>query len=293
MNRFSIKDLENLTGIKAHTIRIWEQRYGILQPKRTATNIRYYDADDLKLALRVSLLNNHGYKISRIHEMKEHEIQDLIRKINTENFLLEALINELLEATLAMDMDLFEQIIDNYIEKNGFEYTIEYLVFHFLEKVGLMWVTDRLYPGQEHLVSNILYRKIAAAIEKLPRKHKEHSKTVLLFLPEGEMHDMGLLYVHYLLQKYGKKPIYLGSNAPIDDVKLIFDARKPQYLYVHLSSVAATFNGQKFMQRIADEFPNVTIFISGNQVGKGLEPINDNMKFLTSLNEVRTVLMEL
>lgn len=293
MNRFSIKDLENLTGIKAHTIRIWEQRYGILQPKRTATNIRYYDADDLKLALRVSLLNNYGYKISRIHEMKEHEIEDLIKKINNENFILEALTNELLEATLAMDMDAFEQILDKYIETHGFEYAIEHLVFHFLEKVGLMWVTDRFYPGQEHLVSNILYRKIAAAIEMLPKKHGEQAKTVLLFLPEGEWHDMGLLYVHYLLKKYGKKPIYLGPNAPISDVKKVFEANKPQYLYVHLSSVAATFNGQKFMQRFASEFPDATIFISGNQVSKSLQPISGNIKFLTSLSEVKSTLMEL
>eukprot|EP01136_Pigoraptor_vietnamica_P033656 Opistho-1_new@96735 len=209
MNKFSIKDIENLTGIKAHTIRIWEQRYGILQPKRTPTNIRYYDALDLKLALRISLLNNYGYKISRIHEMSEEDMNSLIQKINDKDFKLQLLVNELLEATLAMNIDKFEKLVNEYMHKYGIEQTIEQLVFNFLEKIGIMWMTDRLFPAQEHMVSNVVYRKLAVAIEGLPPKDAGATPSVLLFLPEGEIHDIGLMYVNYLLHKYGKNPIYL------------------------------------------------------------------------------------
>lgn len=293
MNKFSIRDIENLTGIKAHTIRIWEQRYGILQPKRTATNIRYYDALDLKLALRISLLNNYGYKISRIHEMSEDDMNALIQKINDKDFKLQVLVNELLETTLAMDIDRFERLVNEYMRKYGIEQTIEQLIFNFLEKVGIMWMTDRIFPAQEHMMSNVVYRKLALAIENLPPKEADASPSVLLFLPEGEIHDIGLMYVNYLLRKYEKSPIYLGANSPIKEVKLVVEAKQPDYLYVHLTSVTSEFDVNKYLQKLHNAFPNAKILVSGSLLRSTKHIPIQNIKLLFTLQEVRDTLITL
>lgn len=293
MNRFSIRDIENLTGIKAHTLRIWEQRYGILQPKRTLTNIRYYDALDLKLALRIALLNNYGYKISHIHEMSETEMNSLIEKINDSDFRLQALVNEMLEATLAMDIDHFENLLDSYLKRYGIEQTTEILLFAFLEKLGIMWMTDRIFPAQEHMVSNLVYRKLALAIEKLPPKNPDAKPSVLLFLPEGEIHDIGLMYVYYLLLKYEKKAIYLGPNSPMKDVQLVVDIKKPDYLYVHLTSVTSEFDTLKYLQKLSKAFPKCKILASGSMLKASKLSGLKQVQLLYSLQEVRNTLIAL
>ncbi len=293
MNRFSIKDIENLTGIKAHTIRIWEQRYGILQPKRTTTNIRYYDAEDLKLALRVALLNNYGYKISRIHRMNEEEMNSLISKIADKDFKLQMLVNALIEATLTVDIDLFEQYIDQYMKKYGLEQTIEQLIFLYLEKIGMMWMTNRIFPAQEHLISNVIYRKIAVAIENLPPKTPTAGPSILLFLPEGEIHDLGLFYVYYLLRKFQRDPIYLGPNSPLKEVQFIFEAKQPQYIYLHLTSIVEEFDGNRYLQKLSAKFPDTKIFVSGSMLRSKKYVQQPNMQFFLNLKDVRETLLQL
>jgi MerR family transcriptional regulator, light-induced transcriptional regulator len=293
MNRFSIKDIENLTGIRAHTIRIWEQRYGILQPKRTATNIRYYDALDLKLALRIALLNNYGYKISRIHQMTEMDMSSLIQKINDNEFKLQILVNDLLDLMLNMEIDKFEEQVNSYIKKFGIEQAVEQLLFQFLEKIGILWMTDRIYPAQEHLVCNVIYRKLALGIEHLPAKANDASPKVLLFLPEGEVHDIGLLYVNYMLLKYGKNPIYLGPNTPLDDVKIVCEQKAPEYLYLHLTSVAHEFDAPKYFQKLHAICPSSKILVSGGMLKHSRHAILPNMQYLSTLEEAKKVLMSL
>lgn len=293
MNRFSIRDIENLTGIKAHTLRIWEQRYGILQPKRTATNIRYYDSIDLKLALRIALLNNYGYKISHIHEMSDADMNSLIEKINDSDFRLQALVNDMLEATLAMDIDRFEHLLETYLKRHGIEQTTELLLFTFLEKLGIMWMTDRIFPAQEHMVSNLVYRKLALAIEKLPNKNPDAKPSVLLFLPEGEIHDIGLMYVYYLLLKYEKKAIYLGPNSPLKEVQLVVDAKNPDYLYVHLTSVASEFDTLKYLQKLSKTFPKCKILASGSMLKASKLSGLKQVQLLYSLQDVRNTLVTL
>lgn len=293
MNRFSIKDIENLTGIKAHTIRIWEQRYGIIRPKRTATNIRFYDAEDLKLALRISLLNSYGYKISNIHKMTNEEMSSLISKISDKDIRVQILVNDLLDATLSLDIDLFEQLLDGFVKKQGIEQTVEKLVFLFLEKIGLMWMTDRLNPAQEHLVSNIIYRKIAIAIEQLQPKSPTDYPSILLFLPEGEIHDLGLLYVYYLLKKFRKDPIYLGPNTPLKEAKFVYEMKNPSYLYIHLTSIVEEFDANKYLQKLSSEFPDCTILVSGSMLHSRKYSQPSNMHFLYNLKEVREALLSI
>ncbi|RYZ56473.1 MAG: MerR family transcriptional regulator [Sphingobacteriales bacterium] len=289
MNRFSIKDIENLTGIRAHTIRIWEQRYGILQPKRTDTNIRYYDADDLKTALKVALLNENGYKISKIHQMSADEMSSLISKVTDDEFRLRVQVNKLIEATLGMDIHLFEQLVDDYIRKWGMEKAVEQLIFLFLEKIGLMWMTDRIFPAQEHLVSNVIYRKLAIAVEKLAPAPKDAVR-VLLFLPEGETHDLGLMYVQYLLRKLGKDAIYLGPDTPVKEVGFVINALRPDFAYLHLTSVVEEFDGNQYLQRISQSFPQTNFLVSGSMLRSRKYTQPGNMRFLYSLEEAREAL---
>ena len=294
MNRFSIRDIENLTGIKAHTLRIWEQRYSILQPKRTPTNIRYYDAEDLRLALRIALLNSYGYKISNIHKMSNEDMNSLIEKISDRDFKLNALVNNMLEAMLHFKIDLFEQYLNDYIAKQGIEQTIEKLVFLFLEKIGLMWMTSRIFPAQEHLVSNVIVRKLSLAIESLPSKKTDASPTILLYLPEGEIHDMGLLYVYYLLRKWGKNPVYLCANSPLKDVGYVVDVLQIPYIYTHLTSTAQDFDVAKYVRKLDGLFPNTQhIYVSGAMLQnvnlQGLERISP-LYTLTAVKEALQVL---
>ncbi len=289
MNRFSIKTLENLTGIKAHTLRIWEQRYGIFKPKRTATNIRYYDSGDLKTALRVSLLNGHGYKISRIHKMGEEEIAAAIDSIQDPTFQRAVLVNRLIDATLRMDVETLENLLSLYARRYGIEAMVEELVFQFMEKIGLMWMTDRLLPAQEHLASHVIMRKIAVAQEGLPPAQNRHPG-ILLFLPEDEMHELGLCYVHYLLRKWDKGPIYLGANAPLAEVKAVYEVRKPPYIYVHLTLSAAQFDAARYLRTLCAAVPSATVLASGALLTRTALPKIGNLRPLYSLEESRMAL---
>src|SRR5688572_17134409 len=165
MNAFTIKDLENLTGIKAHTIRIWEQRYRFLKPQRTETNIRYYSNDELKKVLNIALLNKYGFKISHIDKMKPEEMQDKIITLSNTEAQQERMINSLIQCMVDLNIDSFEKQLDEHIRSKGIDKTIIQLVFPFLEKIGILWITNHINPAQEHLVTNIIRQKLLVGIE--------------------------------------------------------------------------------------------------------------------------------
>ncbi len=263
MNRFSIRDVEHLTGIKAHTLRIWEQRYGIVVPQRTDTNIRYYNSEDLKQILKIALLNQHGYKISRIKKMSAQEANDLLALTSDNEFQYNILINELLEATIDMDTFRFDNLLNKYIKKHGIEQTVEYLLFGFLEKVGVLWMSDHIMPAHEHLVSNIIVRKILSAIEKIPQNPQPEQTRYLLFLPEAENHETGLLYIQHFLLKQSKNVVYLGSDTPIDQVRYVSKELKIKYLYTHITAGGGDFDIAKYLKTLSDLQPECTIFVSG------------------------------
>lgn len=286
MNRFSIKDIENLTGIKAHTLRIWEQRHGIIKPKRTDTNIRYYDAYDLKQALRVSLLNKYGYKISRIRKMDDTEISDAISEQTSNEFKLEYQVNILLTATIDMDAATFEHHINEYIKNYGVEQTVEELIFKFLEKIGIMWMTNRVLPAQEHISSHIIEKKLLLATEQLKTEFTSN-KQVLLYLPEGEIHEIALLYVNYLLRKKGIQTIYLGPNSPIDQVEFVVNTLEPEYIYTHLTSVSRDFDLSEYLKVLDTAFKNKQVYVSGSMINEDIISLYENIHLLTSLNSTK------
>ena len=282
---FTIKELSLLSGIKAHTIRIWEQRYNFLKPDRTSTNIRTYNNEELKTLLSVALLNKYGYKISHIDEMLPEQRSKAILGLKQIEAREEHLVNEMVSCMVDLRHIAFEEIINQYIEEHGIIKTIQSLVFHFLEKVGILWQTNRVNPAQEHVTSNIIRQKVISALDALP--HVPTAEPLhLLFLPEDEHHELGLLFVFYLLKKNRIPVIYLGANVPLDDVSYVVRVKEPTALYLHLTAFPRQLQFERFLQQLSSKAGNAKVFISGNPVCEYHRQVPANISFLRSFSEV-------
>ena len=285
MDSFTIKDLENITGIKAHTIRIWEQRYHFLKPKRTETNIRFYDNVELKKILAIALLNKFGFKISHLDKLNDKELTEKTLLLTQVEAQQARIVNELVECMIEVDLERLEAILDGYIQSKGIERTITQIIFPFMEKIGILWVTNHINPAQEHLVTNIIRQKLIVGIDSVVKEIKIN-KTVLLFLPEGEFHELGVLFVKYLLKCKGVSTIYLGSNVPLKDVEYLVNLKKPSYIYSHLTSVGHSFNFDKFILAITKKFEGTPIILSGLLTNTYEKKIPSQITFKKTLAEV-------
>ena len=285
MTKFTIKDLENLSGIKAHTIRIWEQRYSFLKPSRTDTNIRYYSNDDLKTILNISILNKYGYKISHINKMSVNDVQARVAELNLAGAQQERIVNELIQVMVDLDISGFEKIIDKQIAANGIEKVILRIIFPFFERIGILWQTGHINPAQEHLTTNIIRQKLIVGIDQAKSLVKI-KRSILLFLPEREHHELGLLLVYYLLKKSGADVYYIGANVPLKDAKFITDTKKPDFVYIHLSSTSPGFNFQKFLRQTSELITKPKIIISGFPTHGYKRSLPKNVEFKHSLVEL-------
>ncbi|MEY4334437.1 MAG: hypothetical protein RLZZ196_3181 [Bacteroidota bacterium] len=284
MSSYTIKDLEKISGIKAHTIRIWEQRYQFLQPQRTETNIRTYSGDELKTILNVSLLNKYGFKISHIDKMSAEQMEEKILSLNQIDAQRERVVNALIKEMVSLNMANFERQMDTYIGQKGIEKTIIEIIFPFMERVGILWVTNHINPAQEHLATNVIRQKIILGIEKLPPV-LNYSKRIVLFMPEGEYHEIGLLYVHFLLKQRGFYIDYLGANVPMVDLKYLSEFHKVDYLYCHLTSPARNFKINKFFDQLAEVSKIIPIVISGQLAQAYKGQIAGNIQLKRTLAE--------
>lgn len=285
MNSFTIKDLENLSGIKAHTIRIWEQRYNFLKPSRSDTNIRHYSNEELKKVLNIALLNKYGYKISHIDKMGEVEVREKLLTLTNVQAQQERIVNDLVQCMVDLNIERLEDILDDHIRIRGIERTIIQVIFPYMEKIGILWLTNHINPAQEHLVSNIIRQKLIVGIEGIVTSLKVN-KTVLLFLPEGEYHELGMLFMYFLLKSRGVSIIYLGANVPLNDVEYVVNLKKPDYLYSHLTSVGHNFNFDKFISNITKKFNGTPIIISGMLTNNYEKKIPTHINFKKSFPEV-------
>lgn len=292
MNDFTIRDLENLSGIKAHTIRIWEQRYNFLKPRRTDTNIRYYSNEELKTLLNISLLNKYGYKLCHIDQMQPDEICKTILLLQNEEAVQDRVVNDLVKGMVDLQIPFFESTLSSYISDHGIEKTIHEIIFPFLEKIGILWLTGHIMPAQEHFVTNIIRQKIIFAIETvIPEKAMD--KTVLLFLPEGEHHELGLLFLHYLVKKQGAKVVYLGANVPLKDIKNIVCTIQPQIAFIHLTSGCPNYNFEKLIQSIPSCLDNLHTIISGNLAQRCEKLLPSTISFKKSFPEIMDFIKEM
>jgi MerR family transcriptional regulator, light-induced transcriptional regulator len=293
MNDFTIKDPENLSGIKAHTIRIWEQRYNFLKPKRTDTNIRFYSNEELKKLLNIALLTKYGYKLCHIDMMEPEEICAKVLSLKDDQAVQELIINDLVRQMIDLETDKFEATLNKYIQANDIEKTIIEIVFPFLEKIGILWQTGHIMPAQEHFVSNIIRQKLIVAIDSAVPLRTSTNKAVL-FLPEGEHHELGLLFLYYLLKQQGIKVVYLGSNVPMSDVENVVEVLKPDMAFIHLTSACRpNFSFDKLVHAIPGQLKELSTVISGFPTHKYHKDLPSCICFKKSLSELKDFISEL
>ncbi|HRZ50034.1 MAG TPA: MerR family transcriptional regulator [Bacteroidales bacterium] len=266
MSQYSIKDLEKLTGIKAHTIRIWEKRYGIVNPARTESNIRLYSNCDLKRLLNISILNKHGLKISNLAVMSADELNDRVLNLMSNQHAYEHQIENLVMAMVDFNETRFEKTLGNAVIELGFEETLMKIVYPFFQKTGILWQTGAISPAHEHFVSNLVRQKIIAAIENLEPKHPPRAKLFLLFLHETEYHELGLLFYHYIIKKVGHRVMYLGQATPIEDVRKAASIHHPDYLLTNFTSPISSSDIDSYLHSLTFIFPGIPICISGMQL---------------------------
>lgn len=217
---FSIKDLENLSGIKAHTIRIWEKRYDILQPMRTDTNIRLYDLASLQKLLNITLLHDYGYKISKIATYPQDKIPSLVREIISNKTAKSHAISEFKMAMMNFDQELFFNTYNWLIAEKSFKEIFHQVFIPLMNELGLLWQSDTITPAHEHFISYLIKQKLLINTEKLQvLKQTKNDKVFVLSLPMNEIHELGLMYLNYEILLLGYKTIYLGESMPISNLK--------------------------------------------------------------------------
>ena len=290
MSVYSIKDLEHLSGIKAHTIRIWEQRYQLFSPERTETNIRFYDENDLKLILNIAVLKNHGVKISKIVQMTSEEVNQKIIDIYSSEYSHDDQVNSLTVAMLDMNEVFFNSIIESNQERLGFESTMVEIIYPFFKKIGILWMASSINPAQEHFVSNLVRQKIIIETSKI--EVKANALNFMLFLPEGELHELGLLYANYVLREKGFKTFYLGQSVPIKDLEEIYHKMGPDFLFTSITSKPSNSEVEEYVQEMGKRFKEVKVLATGNQVAGQNLNIPDNILIVNSLDELDSILQE-
>ncbi len=277
MNKFSIKDIETITGIKSHTIRVWEQRYNLLQTKRSDTNIRYYDDEDLKFLLNVSILNDSGIKISEIVKMTAAEMAEKVEKLSEVENNFTCHIQSLVKNSLELNEAEFRKSLVQSVKKIGFEQTIIQVVYPFLHKVGIMWQTGMINPAQEHFATNLIKQRLILAIDSVKPVEIELPKRFLLFLPENEYHEIALLFAYYVIKQHGHKVLYLGQSLSLAYVNEVIGSYRPDFIFSILTNSINNSDLHHSVQSFLDYFPNQTILLAGSAMKEFKIKETDNL----------------
>lgn len=294
VNYFSIKEIEALTGVKAHTLRIWEQRYAMIAPKRTETNIRYYDEKDLRKLLNVALLNRNGYKISEIASFTDQELREQVLVVSNEKSDFENQMQALTLSMLELNESGFERLLSTAFLQMGIEKTMMQLIFPFFRNIGIMWQTGSINPAHEHFITNIIRQKLIVAIDGQQVRADGWSKKYMLFLPEGEFHELGLLFANYVIRARGHNVIYIGANVPFTDLKVVHQVYSPDVMLTILTSPMVNVPAQKYLDQLGVDFPNTTILTSGSLLLSDASlQVPKNIRLLKDFKELLSVASEL
>jgi len=290
---YSIKDLEKLSGIKAHTIRIWEQRYGIIVPQRTPTNIRYYQDEDLKQLLNVALLNKNGYKISKIANMSDSELVEKVASLSDINAEYASQLDALTISMMEMNEGKFDRIISTHIQQIGFERTMLEVIFPFLDKMGILWLTGSIKPVQENFISQLIRQKTICATDQIPFPTQKTAPKFLLYLPEGERQELSLLFMQYLLKTRGYQVIYIGLETSLIDLKDVQHIHRPDFVFTMITETFTKEPVQNYVDTLSQTFPESSILLSGYQVAAQQISSSGNITVLESLSETLEFLNKL
>lgn len=283
MNNFSIKDIERLSGIKAHTLRIWEQRHGLSFCKRKESQHRYYDNEDLKEILRIAYLYHQGYKVSKIATLSKDEIKELSATHTTDGNY-DIYINQMIESSIDFDQPRFEKIIHNAFVHFGFEKTVIKVFYPFMEKIGLLWITQHVIPAQEHFSSYLIQKKIILAIEGLETPAPKKNNTVLIFSPEDELHEIPLLITQYFLKKAGVATVYFGAGIPVSEIEYYCRHKTATHLFFHFITNFLHKEPQDYLACLVQKFSGKKIIASGPAM-KGVKPSSPNVILISSMDE--------
>lgn len=288
--RFQIRDLEQFTGVKAHTIRVWERRYNLLKPQRTDTNIRTYDIDELKTILNVAYLNQHGLKISKIAAMPVEERERAVQEMAVRESSTDGILNTLVMAMLSFDEELFERTCDEHARLHGFRSLVEDILARLMERIGLLWQSSAICPAQEHFVSNLFRQRLIVAAASLPKAAAGGPLNVL-YLPEDEIHELGLLYVHYLLRAQGQRTVYLGQSVPRGDLMQVTSLYNGPIRFITLLVVRpAPEDVLDYLQALRNEMPEERVsFLAAGSPLHGIAPA-DAPKGFTILRDLASVI---
>ena len=292
MQRYSIKDLERLSGIKAHTLRIWEKRYNIFSPLRTDTNIRYYSNDDIRKLLNIKTLLDSGLKISKISQLTDtelhHKIKEELKK--SEPAPYNTYIYEFMDAMLSISEEKFHTLFSSCVLKFGFYETMVQIVYPFLYKVGLLWTIEKVIPLQEHFASCLIKQKLNSAIDGLNVEPNPKPKKFLLFLNQHEEHEIALLFASYIIRSAGHKVVYLGPRVPTDNLIKLKEEFPDFQLLTYLTNQLTEEENEEIFGRLSKELPHKNVYVAGCEelIQKLLH--YPGIKFLNSLEDLKSIL---
>ncbi len=290
VSNYSIKDLEKLSGIKAHTLRIWEKRYSLFEPDRTETNIRYYSNDDLKRILNISILKKNGVKISKIASMSEIEISGKVSELNLVRTEYDDIIDNLIVGMIDLNETYFEKIFSASILRIGFESTIQKIVSPFFERIGTMWQTGGINPAQEHFVTNIVRQKMIVAIDGVKNAEEKHKGTALLFLPENELHELSLLFYNYALKSRNYRTVYLGQTVPSESLIRVTEIVRPDFIIAVITSPCKENELDELIHTLQATARNKKILLSGRAVYQSNKKFPASVKLFSGLAELLKLL---
>lgn len=277
---YSIKEIEKLSGVKAHTLRIWEKRYGIVVPERTKTNIRFYTDLHLKKILNISFLNRKDLKISKIAQLTDEEIKRKVSELSSIDVAFEDQLDVLVLSLLELDSYNFNKIVDLHIEQTGFENTMNDVIYPLMDKLGLMWMAGSLKSVHESFVTTIVKAKIIAATEKLENTKKKDKAQVMIYLKEHEDHELSLLFLEFLLKKYNYRVINLGDNVNINKIREAFQIVTPQYLFTIVNDSFQNGDLHLYVDQIQNMLSSTKFLLSGRQpILQGIKASNSTIVF--------------
>jgi MerR family transcriptional regulator, light-induced transcriptional regulator len=283
---YSIKDLEKISGIKAHTLRIWEKRYGIITPMRTSTNIRYYQDDDLRRLLNISLLNRYGYKISKIACLDDNEIANIVSSISDKMNEHDTQMDALTISMIEMDENKFNRIITKNIKQSGFERTMTDIVYPFLDKLSILWFTGSVNTIQENFIANLIKQKIFVALDQLSINSSADAKSIFLYLPEGESQELSMLFLHYLLKTRGFFVINAGQSVSIKDLVQMKDNRSFDFIFTMFNEPRSRFNIKDYLDKVTVLFKHSKFLTTGFQIYEQNITSTENYTVFKSVHDV-------
>lgn len=293
MDRFSITQLSRYSGIKAHTIRIWEQRYRALTPHRSEGNTRYYDGNHLRRLLNIVSLMDEDRKISELGGLSDPElfalVEEKVKPATGNKQSTDYYVSQLIAAGMTYDNLHFEKTFSSCMRRYSMVEVYKNIIYPLLVRVGLMWSGDNMPPANEHFITNMLRQKLFASIDTLPPPNTDASKW-LLFLQEDEFHELGILLAHYLVRASGNEVIYLGCHVPFESVISAFNSASPDYAltFIVLRDEPSIF--QEYFKKISRAFKGKQIYVAGDErIGSQLK-FDNNISWLTSVDDLSGLL---